>query len=96
MEEDDFETFQRDFGSTENVVRYIQERSDDIERAEIPQVPTIWWVMPDGERLEIEAGLVLRLSSGRMQVLHPQDAMAVLNDGILTRMRIPIELTRPE
>ena len=84
---------ERSFGSSEAVLRFIQERSEDIEKAVIPQFPTI--VLSDGgEPEEREAGLVLHMLDGYMTILHPKDAELVLNDGILTRMRIKIELYR--
>ena len=79
-------------GGTPELVRYIQERSDDIEKVVIPQHPCIAFPAT-GE--QVEAGLVIHLIGGDLKIIpNKQDAEAVLNDGILQRMRIRIELGR--
>jgi hypothetical protein len=86
-----------DFGTPEAVLRYIQERSDDIEKVVIPQTPTILIhdpKDPSGEISEVAAGLVIHLVSGQLKIIHPETAPLILNDGILHRMRIRIELAR--
>lgn len=79
-------------GDTPGLLRYLQERSDDIEKVVVPQHPYI--VFPTtGER--VEAGLVIHLVGGDLKIIpNKQDAEAVLNDGILNRMKIKIELGR--
>lgn len=77
-------------GNTPELVRIIQEQSDDIEKVVIPQHP---YIVLEGE--QVEAGLVIHLISGRLRVIpNKTDAEAVLNDGILNRMSIRIELGR--
>ena len=77
-------------GNTEALVRLIQEQSDDIEKVVIPQYP---FVVLEGE--QVEAGLIIHLVSGRLRIIpNKTDAEAVLNDGILNRMKIHIELGR--
>ena len=79
-------------GGTPELLRYIQERSDDIEKVVIPQHPYIV-MRPSGE--QVEAGLVIHLIGDDMKIIpNKQDAEAVLNDGILNRMKIRIELGR--
>lgn len=79
-------------GSTSELVKHIQEQSDDIEKVVIPQHPYIV-MQPTGE--QVEAGLVIHLISGRLKIIpNKEDAEAVLNDGILNRMKIRIELGR--
>lgn len=79
-------------GGTCELLRYIQERSDDIEKIVIPQYPCITFPA-SGE--QVEAGLVIHLIGGDLKIIpNKQDAEAVLNDGILHRMRIRIELGR--
>jgi hypothetical protein len=83
------------FGSSEEALRYIKEKSDDIVEAVIPQSPTI--VVREGNaRTEIVIGMVLYMVNGHKKIVHPVDAELVLNDGILNRMHIPIKLLRPE
>ena len=83
-----------DFGDSDGVLAYIKERSDDIEKAVIPQMRSIDLVGKDGVVANIEAGLILHLCDGHKQFVTPVDAEIVLNDGILNRMRIRIELFR--
>ena len=43
-----------------------------------------------------EVGMVLHLVDNAIRVIHYADAEILLNDGILNRMRIPIEFYRRE
>ena len=77
-------------GTTPELVKIIQEQSDDIAKVVVPQHP---YILLEGE--QVEAGLVIHLISGRLRIIpNKTDAEAVLNDGILNRMRIKIELGR--
>lgn len=79
----------------ENLLRYIEERQDDIEKAVIPQTPNVTVVTPHGKRLELpDVGLVLQLTGQALRAIHYVDAEILLNDGILNRMNIPIEFYR--
>jgi len=79
-------------GGTEGLLKYIQERTDDIEKAVIPQHLTIVF-QPGNE--QVQAAMVLHLISGETLIVRDkEDAEAVLNDGILNRMKIRIELLR--
>jgi len=84
-----------DFGSSEDALRYIQEKSEDIEKAVIPQTPTLVFSEPGKPGREFEVGMVLHMINGHKKIVHPVDAELVLNDGILNRMCIPIKLIRP-
>ena len=72
------------------LLRYFQEKCDAIEKVTIPKPPYI--LLPQtGE--EVEASMVLHLLSGEMKVIPDQKtAEAVLNDGLLHRLKIRIEL----
>ncbi|HEX4142974.1 MAG TPA: hypothetical protein VHY91_05450 [Pirellulales bacterium] len=85
------ETNRADFGSVEAVVAYLKERADDIEKAVIPQSEVIS-IPETGE--EIPAGMVLHMVNDRTKIIMPPAAEAILNDGILNRLRIKIELGR--
>lgn len=89
-----FEEWQ--FSSNDEVLDYIRERCDDIERVVIPQHPFITLFDPQNQedKRDIEAGMIIHLVSGNYQVLTPAEAEAVLNNGILNRRRIRIELGR--
>ena len=78
-----------------NLLRYIQEKADDIEKVVIPQVPVLTVTTPHGKVLDLpEVGMVLHLVDNAIRVIHYADAEILLNDGILNRMRIPIEFYR--
>lgn len=84
-----------DFGSTENAIRYIKEKSDDIQKAIIPQSKeTNIYTAGKLHMTYRHVGLVLLMMTGHQHVMGRKDAEAVLNDGILARMRIPIEFGR--
>ena len=79
-------------GGTEGLLKYIKERTDDIQKAVIPQHLSIVF-QPNGER--VEAAMVLHLISGETLIVRDTaDTEAVLNDGILNRMKIKIEIMR--
>ena len=83
-----------EFGGSEGVLRYIQEKSDDIEAVVIPQFH-VGHIPATGNSpgVDIEdVGLVLHMVNGNQQLVQKQDAEVVLNDGILNRMRIKIYL----
>jgi hypothetical protein len=82
-----------DFGGTEGVLRYIQERSDDIEKVIIPRSGFV--TLRDretGQETHYEAGMVFHLVSGRYEMATSRDSLAILQDGILKRMNIPVEI----
>lgn len=79
-------------GGTAGLLKYIRERTDDIEKAVIPQHLSI--VFHPSEEA-VQAALVFHLMSGETLIVREkEDAEAVLNDGILNRMKIKIELLR--
>ncbi len=80
-----------DFGSSERLLAFIKERSDDIEKVVI--LPPGTWVMDSGRHVETlqEFQMMLCLVNQRRKIIGQQDAQRVLNDGILNRMNIPIE-----
>ena len=86
------------FESSEALLAFVKERSDDMEKAIIPMSTTLHFNPNDGGPAKIinNAGMVLNLINGMRHVLTKQDAESVLNDGILTRMKIPIELMAPK
>lgn len=85
---------QQDFGRSEDVLRYIQEKSEDIEKAVIPQTLSVVLTEPNMQSTEVEAGMILHMLNGHKKIIHPVDAQLILNNGILNRMRIRIELFR--
>jgi hypothetical protein len=83
-----------DFGSSEAVLKHIQERSDDIERAVIPQ-GDVSITNPNTSTRRMNPGMVIYMIGGKKALLAREDAELVLNDGILHRMRIKIEIQQP-
>lgn len=80
------------YESSGELLRVIQERSDDIERA-IVTPPGFVMENPDGRKVRFPAfTLIFKTVSGQQLVVGKDDAEVVLNDGILTRMKVPIQL----
>ena len=85
------------FGSSDKLLAYIKEKSDDLERVEI---------LPPGAGIRYKGQLVgttqefqmmLCLIGDQRKVIGQRDAELLLNDGILSRMNIRIEfMKQPE
>jgi hypothetical protein len=84
----------RDFGSSENLLVFIKEKSEDIEKAVIPQFLGLTIKKAGTPIGNYEVGMILHMIDGTRKLLTPEDAEIVLNDGILARMKIRIELFR--
>jgi hypothetical protein len=82
------------FGSTQALVKEIQERSDDIEKAVLipPGYVLTYRHQPQSSPLD-RWGLMLYFTTDR-KMIFGEDVEAVLNDGILNRMKIRIELAK--
>lgn len=83
-----------DFGSSEELLRYIQEKSDDIERVVIipPGAVVTYMGVPQAPIEEFKA--MLYLCNGERKVIGTTDAEILLNDGILNRMKLKIEFLK--
>ncbi len=81
---------QEEFGTVENVLRFIQERSDDIERVVIPQAASL--IDKQTGDLIPDVGLIIWWVDGTKSFIFHEAAELTLNDGILNRMKIRIEL----
>jgi hypothetical protein len=81
----------RNFGSSEALLRFVQERSEDIDRVEIYGPGAV--LTTGGERPYRIANFIMLLHfmSGEKKMISRDDAEILLNDGILNRMRIKIE-----
>jgi hypothetical protein len=79
------------FGSSEKLLAFIKERSDDIEKVVI--LPPGTWVMEGARHVETlqEFQMMLCLVNNQRKVIGQTDAELLLNDGLLTRMNIHIE-----
>lgn len=86
--------FLNEFGGSDKLLAYLKEKSEQIEKAVIPQFPFIT-IVYDGEDIaDHETGMVIQMIDGSRTILRPRDAEMILNDGILNRMRIRIQLWR--
>jgi hypothetical protein len=79
-------------GGSDEVLRFIQERSDDIDKAVILRGQIVTFRDKEGVETRYEAGLVLFLCDESTYLVHPQDTVKVLEDGIFERMRIKTEI----
>lgn len=80
----------RQFSSSEELLAYLRENVDDIERVVIPVQEAVQVVGPDGRRHSVVRGIgaLIRLCSGRECCISRQDAAMLINDGVLQRLRI--------
>ena len=79
------------FDQASAALQFIRDKADDIEIAAIPRDQRI--EVPSADRRTtqtIETGLVLQFIDGGYQLLSPVMADAIIHDGILGRMRIPL------
>jgi len=75
-----------EFGDHDKLLAFLKEKSDDIEKAVIPQTPTLLIKQHGLPTMELEVGMVLHMSNGHNKYINPKDAEILLNDGILNRM----------
>lgn len=80
------------FQSTTAALGFIRERADDIEMAVIPRRMSLDLPSPTDPSVmvAVETGMALRFVDGNFQLLSIELADAVVNDGILARLRIPM------
>ena len=80
------------FQSTTAALGFIRERADDIELAAVPRGMSLELPSPSDPsvKVAVETGLALRFVDGSFQLLSIELADAVLNEGILSRLRIPM------
>jgi hypothetical protein len=77
-------------GGSDKLLRHIQERSDDIEKVIIPQTEhvSIGGTIP----APFPPGIIICLINGEQWGISKEDAEIILNDGILNRMKIKIQI----
>lgn len=83
------------FGTPEALLKVIQERSDDIEKAVIcpPGFGLTFQGRPTTAPMPFFV-MVFYFMSGERKLVHQDAAEMVLNDGILSRMKIKIEFVK--
>ena len=81
----------KDFGSSEKLLDYIKEKSDDVEKVVIVGKGAVlaYCGVPQAEFTETKMMFVF--VGGERFFIGKEDAEIVLNDGILNRMKIKIE-----
>ncbi len=87
-----------DFGSSDELLKFLKERVDDIDKAVINCCDEVGWTYPDGRRVgpistkDNDIGMVLCLVTNQQAIVSKADATMLLNDGLLNRMNIRIEV----
>lgn len=91
---DEFETTR--FATAAELLRALQERSDDFERVTIAVPNELLLTGPQGQR-QVAANVCgsVALCDGRTLLIHREDLELLLNDGILSRLKIPVSLAPP-
>ncbi len=85
-----------DFGSSEKLLEYFKEKSDDIEKVII--VPPGTQITYEREPVTTlrEFQMMICLINDQRKMIGQKDAELLLNDGILSRMKLRIEfMVRP-
>ena len=85
----------RRFRSSEELMAYLRETSDDMVSVTIPVQPKVDIIDPQGKRERVvrDVGAIIATSSGRSLLFHREDMQMLLNDGLLVRMKIPCILS---
>ena len=80
----------------EELLQHLRERSDDIQTVTIPITPVVLETLPNGESRRIpNAGAVIQYFTGKAEVICRSDAESLINDGILQKLNLKIQL-KPE
>lgn len=79
------------FGSSEALLAHIKSRADDLQRAVIPTAPVQLTYMGVPQAV-LPVGMILFSLEDRREMITVPDAELLLNDGILNRMRVKIEI----
>lgn len=78
------------FETYEELIEALCQRADDFEALEIPVPATVRVADVDGK-----IGGLLRMCGGGTRVLDHQTVEMLLNDGLLSRLRLPVKLVVP-
>jgi hypothetical protein len=84
--------YETKFPNAAALIANFKERADDIEKVQI--VPEgMAFTGPDGDQIVLpNAGMVIHKVNGHREVVKKPDALRILADGILQRMRIKVEV----
>lgn len=81
------------FATSEELLKWLQERSDDFDGVSIMVANDLLISGPHGEKLLAEncCAMIIKFN-GESIMIHREELEALLNNGILQKMRIPISL----
>lgn len=81
------------FSSFDDVIQRLRERSDDFERVSIMVANDLPLAGPEGQTaLAKNCCSLIETVSGEPVLIHREALEALLNDGILQRLKIPVSL----
>jgi hypothetical protein len=81
------------FPTSDELLKRLQEKSDDIDAVTIMVVNDMPLIGPNGEtRLAKNCCCIIKTCTGESIMVHRDEFQTLLNDGILQRMKIPISL----
>ncbi len=81
------------FPTSEQLLRRLQEKSDDFERVTLMVTNDLPLSGPSGEkRMMKDCCAIIHTCDGQAFVVHREDFETLLNDGILQRLKVPISL----
>jgi hypothetical protein len=81
------------FSTSEDLLRRLQEKSDDFESIKLMVTNDMPLMGPNGEkRLAKDCCAIIKTCNGQSILIHRDEFEALLNDGILQRLKIPVSL----
>ena len=81
-----------DFGNSENLLKFFKDRADDIESVSITPGPIVTIKHMGQSYGNVSGvGMIVNMTDKR-RLIKREDAELLLNDGLLNRLRIKIEL----
>lgn len=81
------------FPSSQDLIKRLQERSDDFESVSIMVTNDLPLSGPQGQMLLArDCCCIIKSCSGESILIHREEFEKLLNDGILQRLKIPISL----
>ena len=84
---------QERFSTSAELLKRLQERSDDFEGVTIMVTNDMPLTGPEGQRrLAKDCCSIIKLCNGESLLIHREELETLLNDGVLQRLRIPISL----
>lgn len=87
----------QEFATDEEMVAFVTEHIDDIDKLDIMVVNDMMLEGPNGQKLLArDRCALLKLCSGQSLMIPTEVLQKVLDQGVLQRLRIPISLTPRE